>query len=190
MQTFRSHRKVNSYQCHFWKYKRKLFNLIFSWAMDIVLLLLLEFFMLPTYIFLWNCWSGKGKKFSAFHLPLLFFVLSFFMSLNWWNKGVMGHLFILLYFPPICLTACLFVCSFIRSFIWWFIRLACLFLYSFFPCFCNSLFHRPWTPNQIKEIWKFVLMWKTKYASAIPKNVGVGVDFRPCSEGDFPTRRP
>ena len=31
-------------------------------------------------------------------------------------------------------------------------------------------------------------MWQTKYASAVPKNLGVGVDFRPCSEGDFPHR--
>ena len=30
-------------------------------------------------------------------------------------------------------------------------------------------------------------MWQTKYASAVPKNLGVGVDFRPCSEGDFLT---
>ena len=26
-------------------------------------------------------------------------------------------------------------------------------------------------------------MWQKKYASAIPKNFGVGVNFRPCSEG-------
>ena len=32
-------------------------------------------------------------------------------------------------------------------------------------------------------------MWQTKYASAVPKNLGVGVDFRPCSEGDFFTGR-
>ena len=30
-------------------------------------------------------------------------------------------------------------------------------------------------------------MWQTKYASAVPKNLGV--DFRPCSEGDFLTGR-
>ena len=29
-----------------------------------------------------------------------------------------------------------------------------------------------------------------KYASAVPKNLGVGVDFRPCSEGDFLTGSP
>ena len=29
----------------------------------------------------------------------------------------------------------------------------------------------------IKEIWKIGPMWKTKYASAVPKNLGVGVDF-------------
>ena len=26
-------------------------------------------------------------------------------------------------------------------------------------------------------------MWQTKYASAVLKNLGVGVNFRPCSEG-------
>ena len=41
-----------------------------------------------------------------------------------------------------------------------------------------------------KEIWKFGPMWQTKYASAVPKNLGVGVDFRPCSAGDFLTGRP
>ena len=33
-------------------------------------------------------------------------------------------------------------------------------------------------------------MWQTKYASAVPKLLGVGVDFRPCSEGNFLTGRP
>ena len=33
-------------------------------------------------------------------------------------------------------------------------------------------------------------MWQTKYASAVAKNLGVGVDFRPCSKGDFHTGRP
>ena len=33
-------------------------------------------------------------------------------------------------------------------------------------------------------------MWQTNYASAVPKNLGVGVDFRPCSEGNFLTGRP
>ena len=28
-------------------------------------------------------------------------------------------------------------------------------------------------------------MWQTKYALAVPKNLGVGVDFRLFSEGDF-----
>ena len=28
-------------------------------------------------------------------------------------------------------------------------------------------------------------MWQTKYAAAIPKNLGVGVNFWPCSEGYF-----
>ena len=33
-------------------------------------------------------------------------------------------------------------------------------------------------------------MWQTKYASAVPKNLGVGVNFRPCSEGYFLSGRP
>ena len=33
-------------------------------------------------------------------------------------------------------------------------------------------------------------MLQTKYVSAEPRNLGVGVDFRPCSEGDFLTERP
>ena len=28
-------------------------------------------------------------------------------------------------------------------------------------------------------------MWQTKYSLAIPKNLGVGVDFWQCSECDF-----
>ena len=32
-------------------------------------------------------------------------------------------------------------------------------------------------------------MRQTKYASAVPKNLGLGFDFRPCSEGDFLTGR-
>ena len=31
-------------------------------------------------------------------------------------------------------------------------------------------------------------MWQTKYSSVVPKNLGVGVDFWPCSAGDFLTR--
>ena len=33
-------------------------------------------------------------------------------------------------------------------------------------------------------------MWPTKYASAVPKNLGVGVNFRPISEGYFLFGRP
>ena len=33
-------------------------------------------------------------------------------------------------------------------------------------------------------------MWQTKYASAVPKNLGVEVNFRPCSEGHFLSGRP
>ena len=32
-------------------------------------------------------------------------------------------------------------------------------------------------------------MRQTKYALAVPKNLGVGVDFRPFSKGDFLSRR-
>ena len=43
---------------------------------------------------------------------------------------------------------------------------------------------------QIKDIWKIEPMWQTKYASAVPKDFGVGVDFRLSSEDDFLTGRP
>ena len=33
-------------------------------------------------------------------------------------------------------------------------------------------------------------MWQTKYASAVPKNLGVGVSFGPCSEDYFLSWRP
>ena len=33
-------------------------------------------------------------------------------------------------------------------------------------------------------------MWQTKYASAVPKNLGLGLDFRPYSEGYFLTGGP
>ena len=33
-------------------------------------------------------------------------------------------------------------------------------------------------------------MWQTKYALAVPKNLGLGFYFRPCSEGNFLTGRP
>ena len=33
-------------------------------------------------------------------------------------------------------------------------------------------------------------MWQTKYAAAIPKNLGLGLNFRPCSEGHFLSGRP
>ena len=36
------------------------------------------------------------------------------------------------------------------------------------------------------KIWADV----TKYASAVPKNLGVGVNFLPCSEGYFLSGRP
>jgi hypothetical protein len=33
-------------------------------------------------------------------------------------------------------------------------------------------------------------MWQTKYATALPKNLGVGVNFWPWSEGYFLSGRP
>ena len=33
-------------------------------------------------------------------------------------------------------------------------------------------------------------MWQTKYALAVPKNLGLGLNFRPCSEGYFFSGRP
>ena len=52
--------------------------------------------------------------------------------------------------------------------------------------------HGLWTPNEginqrNLKIWADVA---DKNASAIPKNLGVGVDFWPCSEDDFLTRHP
>ena len=41
---------------------------------------------------------------------------------------------------------------------------------------------------QIKS--KIGPMWQTKYAAAVPKNLGVGVNFRPCSEGYLLSERP
>ena len=35
----------------------------------------------------------------------------------------------------------------------------------------------------IKNIWKIGPMWQTKYVSALPKNLGLGLNFQPCSEG-------
>ena len=37
---------------------------------------------------------------------------------------------------------------------------------------------------------KFGLMLQTKYASAVPKDLGVGVDFWPCNKSDFLIGRP
>ena len=33
-------------------------------------------------------------------------------------------------------------------------------------------------------------MWQTKYALAVPKNLGLGLNFWPCSEGNFFSGRP
>ena len=44
-----------------------------------------------------------------------------------------------------------------------------------------------WHPMKAysKEISKFGSMWQTKYASAVPKNLGLEFDFRLCSEDNF-----
>ena len=61
----------------------------------------------------------------------------------------------------------------------------------------KDLFFNPETTDyghpmkaQIKDIWKIGPMWQTKYAAAVPKNLGVGVNFRPCSEGYLLSGRP
>ena len=46
------------------------------------------------------------------------------------------------------------------------------------------------TPNEGINQRKFGLMWQTKYALVVPKNLGVGVDFRLFSEGDFLSEHP
>ena len=40
-----------------------------------------------------------------------------------------------------------------------------------------------------KDIWKIGLMWQTKYAAAVPKTLGLGLNFWLCSEGYFFSRR-
>ena len=42
----------------------------------------------------------------------------------------------------------------------------------------------------MKEILKFGSRWQTKYASAVPKNLGLGGEFWPCSESNFLNRCP
>ena len=48
------------------------------------------------------------------------------------------------------------------------------------------------TPNEgiNQRNLKFGPMWQTKYALAIPMNLGLEFYFRPCREGDFLTGRP
>jgi hypothetical protein len=41
----------------------------------------------------------------------------------------------------------------------------------------------------IKDSGKIGLMWRTKYASAVPKNLGLGLNFQQCSEGNFLSER-
>ena len=56
----------------------------------------------------------------------------------------------------------------------------------------HSFKHRLRTRNEGINL-KNLKIWADiadKYALAVPKNLGVGVDFRPCSEGDFLTGRP
>ena len=57
----------------------------------------------------------------------------------------------------------------------------------------DSMDHGVRTPNEginqrNLKIWPDVSCHRqNSYASAVPKNLGVGVDFRLCSEGDFLT---
>ena len=44
----------------------------------------------------------------------------------------------------------------------------------------KGMAHGLWTPNEGINL-KFGLMWQTKYVSAVPKNLGLGLNFRPCS---------
>ena len=44
--------------------------------------------------------------------------------------------------------------------------------------------------NEVIKSKKIGPIWQTKYASAKPKNLGVGVNFRPYSEGYFLSVRP
>ena len=52
---------------------------------------------------------------------------------------------------------------------------------------CITDYGHPWWrhKSEIWDIWKIGPMWQTKYASAVPKNLGVGVNFRPFSESYF-----
>ena len=65
-----------------------------------------------------------------------------------------------------------------------------------FTCWRGTLFMEDPTDyghpmkGKIKETLKFGPMWETKYAATIPNNLGVGVNFRPCSEGYFALWRP
>ena len=45
-------------------------------------------------------------------------------------------------------------------------------------------------PKNLGLGFDFWPMWQTKYASAVPINLGLGFGFRPCSAGDFLTGRP
>ena len=58
--------------------------------------------------------------------------------------------------------------------------------------FLNSVNHGLRTPNEgINQI--YLKNWadvETKYASVVPKNLGLGLNFRPCSEGYFLSGRP
>ena len=66
-------------------------------------------------------------------------------------------------------------------------------MYNVAASFCGHWNHGLRTPNEginqrNLKIWADVA--DKIYASAVPKNLGLGVDFRPCIEGDFLTGRP
>ena len=54
------------------------------------------------------------------------------------------------------------------------------------------LYHGLPTPNEgiNQRSLKIGLMWQTKYAWPVPNNLGVGVNFRLCSESYFLSGRP
>ena len=57
-------------------------------------------------------------------------------------------------------------------------------------CICVSTDYGQSIETLIKDIGKFGPMWQTKYASDVHKNLGLGLDFRPCSEDHFLTGCP
>ena len=118
-------------------------SIYISWAMDIVLLLLLEFFHV-TYLYFFCETAGleKGRNFLPFIFRFFFSVLSFLSHWTGGTKGLWGILSFLLILSH-CLIDCLFVCVFVRSFIHlivcsFHLSLVCLFICSFIHLYVHS----------------------------------------------------